>query len=135
VSKKPNLASQLAKLAKGVLLPSETDAPLAVVEYPGAAAALGDPAAFRKLIGAPARTTVARASADEFFRRLSAPAESDGAAMKKLKAKFAVLGDFFAAQLTGATVFRLGKISVTTYIVGVTPDGGVLGLVGKQVET
>jgi hypothetical protein len=133
MSKKPSIAAKLAKAIEGLVLPSESDHPFAVVEFPGAKLP-SDVRAFRKLVGIDGKTPVGDFYVNEWLDKLSKELPNEGADVKKLRAKFRKLGDLLAAEFQSVRGFKAGKINVVTYILGATDDG-VLGIKAGGVET
>src|SRR4051812_28615098 len=93
----------LTKAAKGILFPSETDAPFEPFVWEAAA---NTAASVRRLAGLPASAKCTKLSLDEFFADLLEQKE------------FAELRAAIDKLLTDVTVYRFGSIRVTYYVVG-----------------
>ena len=131
----PEMMEKLKSAAAGLLLPSEHDSPLVAIRFPGAALKLGDPAAFKRLAGHGGRTAVEKKDANAYFAKLSGPDAHASPDVKKTKARFAELWKTLQELLTDTVVYRMGRLNVTTYIVGKTPAGDIAGFKATQVET
>lgn len=134
MSKKTHLAEELVKAAEGVMLPSERDSSFTVMKWPKATLPK-DTAAFRKLIHADAKTEVESFDASAMLERLGKDASTDGADVKKMRAKFRKLAAFLDEHFEELVGYKVGKIKVETYIVGASSDGEVIGLRATGVET
>jgi hypothetical protein len=123
----------LKKASAGLTYISESDAPFETVNWGRADGAL-KPAAVRKLAAAPARAPVKEVSLDAFFGPLTEEHDhtpEEAADIEKYKGLLKVIND----QLTGATVFKVGKVDIDVYVVGKTADGEWVGLKTKATET
>jgi hypothetical protein len=134
VSKRTPLAERLAKAVEGLVLPSERDQPFTVVEFPGAKLP-SDVRAFRQLVGVGGKTPVGDFYPTDMLATLAKEQPNDGAAVKRLRAKFRKLADLLAAEFVTLRGFKVGKVNVETYFLGAAPDGAVLGLKAGGVET
>jgi hypothetical protein len=114
----------LQAAVKGLLFPSESDAPLVPFTWPGAA---GPPteAAVRASIKVSTATPIERFTIDELIETI--PNESRGAFQPLLTA--------LRQNLTGIAVFKVGEITIDVYIVGRTLDGRYAGVRTQVVET
>lgn len=74
-------------------------------------------------------------SADAFFERLIAINEWFGDSEKERAARFARLKAELAASLSDLTVFRIGRIRIDIYVVGIDAEGRLAGIATKSVET
>jgi hypothetical protein len=134
MSKKTHLAEELALAVRGVMLPSERDSSFTVMKWPNAALPK-DAAAFRKLIKADTKTPVEPFDAEAVLQRLGREAATDGADVKKMKAKLRKLTAFLDEHFDELAGYRVGKINLDTYILGATSEDEVVGLKATGVET
>jgi hypothetical protein len=116
---------RLKEAAKGILYPSETDAPFEVVHW-GKDAEVLDDDRVRQLSGRGGKEPVESDDFDEFFSPL-VDGEASAAARR--------LVDVLRETLADIRVYRLGRISIDAFIVGRTKDGDLAGLKTKLVET
>lgn len=117
--------NELQAAVKGLLFPSETDAPLEAFEWPASGTGPPDEAAVRANARVDKRAAVERVTLPELARTI--PSEARGA--------FAPLFALLAHHLAGTAVFKVGTITVDVYIVGRTADGRFAGVKTKVVET
>ena len=123
MAKQPNAAMEaLWQASKGLMMPSETDAPFEVIRLEGEPTPLG----LRKLARAPKDATVEEATLDSLF--LTVPSED--------KTKFQKLGLAIESQLSGIKVYKVGdEAERQVFIVGKAADGQWVGLRTVVVET
>jgi hypothetical protein len=121
--KSESLAAILKKASKGLLFPSESDAPLEpfVWDQPDAPTpeALVEDAGMEE--GTPTETMTLPA----FFRAIP----------KSEKPKFDALAKVLKEHLSGIQVHKIGEVNLKVYILGKTKDGKWAGLTTEVVET
>ena len=114
----------LKKAADGLLLPSESEAPIEVIAWGGAAGRLTDREVLR-LAGHKPGDRVEATDLDDIFRDAVA-----GDNAKKFQKLIQALKD----TLDDIRVYRVGEVEKDVYIVGKTKGGGWAGLKSKVVE-
>ncbi|HWQ36031.1 MAG TPA: nuclease A inhibitor family protein [Blastocatellia bacterium] len=117
-------------LADGLLLMSESDAPLTYFELPEVKVGEWPPATsaqFLKLIGETQDTPVREIAAEKFFAALAQGNEDLQAQVKKLQQAFARLKDL--------KCYRVGEIEIEIYLLGRDAAGKICGLQTLSVET
>lgn len=114
----------LKAATKGLLFPSETDAPLEAFAWKGGDGP-PDASAVRANAAVAKDAPVEQTTLAELTRAI--PEESRGDFLPL----FAVL----AHHLSGVTVFKVGTINTDVYIIGRTTDGQYAGVKTKVVET
>lgn len=117
-------------LADGLLLMSESDAPLTYFELPEVKAGEwppATPAQFLKLIGKAQNTPVEEITADKFFAALAQGNEEQQTQLKDLQKNLARLKDL--------KCYRVGEIEIEIYLLGQAAAGKVCGLQTLSVET
>jgi hypothetical protein len=115
----------LRKAARGLLLPSETDAPLKPFLWEGAGGKLSKDRV-RELAGAEEGASVEETSLDDLFQAV--PDED--------RPQFEKLAEAIRGQLSGVKVYKVGdEAEREVYIVGKTSDGQWAGLKTRVVET
>ena len=72
---------------------------------------------------------------DDFFEKLIRPRHWDRPEDSMRRDRFARLRDLLKENLTDIHVFRLGKVQIDIYIVGIDADGRLAGVRTKAVET
>ncbi len=119
------VVEELKKASKGLLFPSESDAPFKAFLWKGT----GDPPTadrVRALAGAGKGAAVAETSLDDFFGTV--PGED--------RPRFQKLAAVLKQQLAGVKVYKVGdEPERAVYIVGKAPDGQLAGLQTTVVET
>jgi hypothetical protein len=124
VKKHTPAVDALKKASKGLLMPSESDAPFQAFAWEAAGELTPD--RLLQLAHAPKGTPVEEASLDDLFRTV--PAEE--------RAKFQRLRRAVEEQLSGVRVYKVGdEAEHAVYIVGRTQDGHWAGLKTSVVET
>jgi hypothetical protein len=118
------ILKELKAAAKGLLFPSETDAPIEAFAWPGGDAP-PDEAAVRTNAKVPADKPVEQMTLADLANAI--PEESRG--------DFLPLFGLLGHHLSGTTVFRVGEINIDVYVVGRTTDGQYAGVKTKMVET
>ena len=133
-SEQPGLVRELERLTEGLLFMSETDAPITVVTWvhPG-----GRPTARRigRLVGEPHLTLVKQTTVDDFFRAATTRSAGQDAEEEIVVGRYAALVRLLKAQLDAIRVFRFGRTTIRSYVVGVAPSGDWIGLATRQTET
>ncbi|MCW2749906.1 MAG: Nuclease inhibitor-like protein [Aeromicrobium sp.] len=113
---------------------SERDYPLSVVRWahPGA-----QPTARRvaALVGEPHPDWLEQPNIDQFFRTVVAPAAFEDRETEFRIQRHAALVRFLKAHLQGIRVFRFGRTTIHSYVVGVAPNGDWIGLATVHTET
>ena len=71
----------------------------------------------------------------EFFNQLTATKDWFGKEEKETAAKFTALRDLLKNNLKDLKVFKIGKINIDIYIVGLDAEGVLRGVQTKAVET
>jgi hypothetical protein len=123
--KKQSAVDALEKASKGLLFPSESEAPLKPFLWKGAGDNL-TPDRVRELAGAPKGVSVEPTSLDDLFATV--PTED--------RPQFDKLAAAIKGQLSGVKVYKVGdEAERQVYIVGKTSDGQWAGLKTTVVET
>ncbi len=71
----------------------------------------------------------------EFFKRLTEIQDWFGDEEKATAQKFAELKDLLERNLRDLKVFKIGKIQIDVYVVGLEAENNLLGIKTKAVET
>lgn len=124
----------LKQASKGLLYPSETDAPFLAFTWKKADGKL-TPELVRSLAKRKPDDPVQEVSLADFFKDLTEEQDWHGKEEKEDVKKFRELEKAIRANLSDVTVFRVGETDVDMYIVGTTPDGDWAGLKTRAVET
>jgi hypothetical protein len=126
---------RLERAAQGLLYTSESDVPFTYVAFPAAAQAPLTEAAFRAAAGVPADSLVEQRTLEDFFARHIERVDPNDAAAVALVPRYRRLRQVLRTSVRGATVFRVGRIAIRCYVVGVDRLGNVVGLVTTAIET
>lgn len=127
------LMRELTEATAGLLLMSESDHPLHVIRWEAGV----EPTAefLRGLTGHGPSAPVEQRSPAEFFRAPASEPEWKAGAELETARRFQALRRLLEENLEGVTVYRVGEIDVTVYVVGRTPAGGWAGIATRVVET
>jgi hypothetical protein len=127
------LKTKLEELIKGIFLLSETDAPFSIVQFP---LEENIDISLRKQLGISETSPIEEVALFDFFNLYIQPQEWDTEEDVAIKQRFAEIFSFFNEELLESKVYRLGKIEITVYILGIIPGlKTVLGLQSLLVET
>ncbi len=88
-----------------------------------------------KAIGVSPTEGVSPADPDKFFSRLTAKKDWFDETQRENATRFKALKDLLENELQHLTVFRLGKIRITIYVLGIDREGKAAGVKMKAVET
>ena len=127
------LFRQIEQACDGLLYISETDAP--VVAFYGSAARGTTGEIILQQTGSKPEGPAEEVAFDEFFARLTAIRDWFGAREKARAKKFLDLQNLIEENLSDLKVFRIGKIRVRIYAVGVDDEGRLMGVATDAVET
>jgi hypothetical protein len=117
----------LQAASEGLLYPSETDEPFEPLSW---GRAVGDLTAREaaRLAGASAAAVVEEQTLAEFFKPLTVDEADDAEQWRRLQ-------QVVEEQLSGARVFRVGRVNIDVFIVGRAADGEWVGIKTRVVET
>lgn len=127
------LKASLSEASAGLIYISETDAEITAFEGgPAGAVTAGDLLA---QTGQASDATVEERGFEEIFARLTRVYEGAGEEQVATAGRFAALKAVMEAGLRDLKVFKVGKINVDIYMVGLDADGNLSGVQTKAVET
>lgn len=118
--------------SKGLLFVSEIDADL--VPFVGPVTTSITAEIVLKMANAEAGP-IEEISPEDFFVRLATIREWHGSVQKERAKKYQELFQLLKDNLRELKVFRVGKIRIDIYIIGINDDGRVLGIKTTAVET
>jgi hypothetical protein len=121
----------LRQASNSLLMPSESEYPFKVVHWEGQE--LTDQRLL-ELTGHRADAPVEAVELDYFFRNVAQEKEWHDDVQKANVPKFQILISTLK-NLSDIKVYRVGTIDIDVYIVGKAPDGNLVGLATKVVET
>jgi hypothetical protein len=122
VSKPPTTPKALKDATKGLLFPSETDAPVEAFAWPAGPV---DAAGVLAAAGVSGKPPVEERTLAEFFR----------AVPTALRGHYFDLLLALAQHLSGTRVFKVGGPRFQVFVVGTTADGHRAGVKTEVVET
>jgi hypothetical protein len=134
-AKKPkvNLTEQIKTAADGLWYISETDAE--IFPFTGSKADAVTKENLLAQIGKPPDTPVEERGFDEMLARFITIQDWFGDEEKATAEKFAALKSLLEKNLTDLKVFKIGRIEVDIYFVGLNAEGKLAGIQTKAVET
>jgi hypothetical protein len=130
---KENLAEQVRKAAEGLYYISETDA-----EFFPFTGTKTDAVTGENLLSQTANkpdAPVEERDFTDFFTRLTKIQDWFGDEEKQTAAKFARLKELLESNLKNLKVFKVGRIEIDVYIVGLDSESRLTGVKTKAVET
>ena len=90
---------------------------------------------FRTLLEVPPTEQVDMVSLDDFFARHIENVDSADSVAVALVPRYQVLRETLRQTLEGVQVFRVGRIVIRCYLVGIDRDGNLAGLTTTAIET
>ncbi len=124
---------RLAKACDGLIYISETDSE--IIPFSGETAEAVSADEIMRQAGEPSDAHVEEANAEAFFERLTTSRDWHGPREKEQAAKFALLRDELYSGLTDLKEYRVGRIRINIYIVGIDKEGRLAGVKTRAVET
>ena len=128
-----SLADAIKATCEGLVYISEIDAP--VLPFCGTVVAEVTRETILQQIGFDAGTQIEETRFDAFFERLTAFKDWFGEPEKARAAKFLELQKLLKEFTRERKVFRVGKIRLDIFAVGIDKDGCLMGVTTKAVET
>jgi hypothetical protein len=132
-----DLSHRIAAAADGLLFSSESDRPFEPFVLPAARVTAWPPDArhFARMLGADAEEPAAEQGVDAFFRRHIELVEPADEAAWRILPRYDALKRLLQQELRELRVFRIGRVQVRCYVVGLDPAGNVVGLQTVAIET
>jgi len=127
------LKKQLKKVSEGLFFISETDAE--ILPFFGRQAQAVTKEEILKQSENAANTPLEERDFAGFFKRLTEIQDWFGDEEKATAQKFAELRDLLQRNLRDLKVFKIGKIQIDVYVVGLDAENNLLGIKTKAVET
>jgi Nuclease A inhibitor-like protein len=128
-----SLSKQIKKIAKGLYYISETDAEFS--PFVGEEARDVTKDILLKQTGNRPDAPVEERDFDDFFKRLTNIQDWFGDEEKATAAKFGKLKELLERNLKDLKVFKVGRIQIDIYVVGLDKKGNLAGIKTKAVET
>jgi Nuclease A inhibitor-like protein len=128
-----NSSERIAAAAEGLVYISETDAD--ITPFSGEKCdSVTSQAVLDLQLGAK-QAPIEEMSPEEFFARLTQMKDWFGTREKNRARRFAELYSVLSEELRDLHVFRVGRIQIDIYIVGIGSDGRLSGVWTRAVET
>ncbi|MEO8647994.1 MAG: nuclease A inhibitor family protein [Acidobacteriota bacterium] len=124
---------RLRRATLGLVFLSETDAPIKTF-FAGSVDTI-DVETLRRVTKTPLGTEIEVADFEEFFQRLTEVRDWHTPKQKADTVRFEALERLMAAELRDLAVYRVGKIRIRIYAVGLDRYGGLAGIATEAVET
>ncbi len=124
---------KISRICEGLMYLSETDAEFTVFNA-NKVESTSKETFLSQTNGSP-NVAFEEQSFDEFFLRLTTVKDWFGSAEKLQAKRFAELQELFKLNLKDLRIFRLGKIQIDIYIVGIDAENNLIGLKTNAVET
>jgi hypothetical protein len=123
----------IKSLCSGLYYMSETDAE--ILPFVGGKVKKLTMEKFAEEIGVTDHSKIEERDFDSFFKRLVEIKDWFGEEEKKMAKRFSELRDFLIQNLSDLRVFRIGRIEIDIYVVGIDRAGKIVGFKTKTVET
>ena len=128
-----NLGEEVKKLVEGLYYISETDAEM--LPFVGAEARAVTKEEILSQTKSPANLPIEERDFAQFFARFTEIQDWFGDEEKETAQKFVRLKEFLEKNLKDLKVFKIGKIQLDVYVVGLDAGNRLMGIKTKAVET
>ncbi|MDQ3321075.1 MAG: nuclease A inhibitor family protein [Acidobacteriota bacterium] len=132
-SKKNDLPAQIKKITDGLYYMSETDAE--ILPFTGKKVCAVTSQEILKQSGSDLNAAIEEKDFAQFFTRLTEKQDWFGDEETATAAKFRELKDLLEKSLRDLKCFKIGKIQLDIYIVGIDAENNLTGIKTKAVET
>lgn len=130
---KNDLAKRIKKATKDLYYISETDSEIS--PFTGGRAASVSKEVLLSQTGNTVNSEIEERNFEEFFTRLTKIQDWFGDEEKETAQKFSDLKELLQKELKDLKVFKVGKIELDVYVVGLDAEGVLTGIKMKAVET
>ncbi|MBK8302739.1 MAG: nuclease A inhibitor family protein [Chloracidobacterium sp.] len=127
------LSATLATACEGLIYVSETDAD--VTPFFGSSAETVTGETILQQANLPGDSPISELSLDAFFGRLTQIMDWYGETEKLRAKKFSELHKLLGENLSDPKVFRVGRVQIGIFAVGIDREGRLAGVTTKAVET
>lgn len=129
------LLESIARACNGLVVTSETDAPVVAVEFRSPSGTALTPQDVLRLVGRDPATRAEEQTLREFFEPLGRRRKWHDGRDAELAQRFRRLERILQRRLTDARVYRIGDRSIDVWILGRARDGRLVGVQTRLVET
>ncbi|MEP7038396.1 MAG: nuclease A inhibitor family protein [Acidobacteriota bacterium] len=133
VTNENGLAENIKKITEGMYYTSESDAE--IVPFVGSKVETITDQEILKENNSPAETPLEERDFAEFFDNLTKMQDWFGEEEKTTAEKFAELKELLESDLNCLKVYKIGKIQLDIYVVGLDSENNIVGIKTKAVET
>ncbi|HQU84343.1 MAG TPA: nuclease A inhibitor family protein [Pyrinomonadaceae bacterium] len=133
ISSEKSFEDQIKSLCEGLYYISETDAE--IFPFSGTKAENVTAEELLKQTGNLPDAPVEERGFDEMFVRLTKLQDWFGDEEKATAAKFSAIKELLEKSLKDLKVFKIGRINIDIYFVGLDADGNLKGIQTKAIET
>ena len=133
ISGNNDLVKLLENATKNLYYTSETDAE--IVPFIGQPAVAVTKDEILRQIGEPFEKTIEERDFAQIFERLTTIQDWFGKEETATAEKFAALRDLLVEKLVNLKVFKIGRVELDLYFVGLDRQGRLIGVKTKAVET
>jgi len=132
----PTLREELERASSGLVYSSESDRPFEFfsLRYPGKRGS-PDGTEFARLVGAFPEARVQVRSIDEFFARHTTTSDPYDSESQHIRPRYEELVRVLSRHLRDVKVYRIGRIEIACYVMGLDGDGNLAGLKTVAIET
>lgn len=127
------LFGALQEATQGLLFMSESDYPFEVIRWNGSEQLSSE--YIQKVAGGDSSTFIEESDLDEFFRVPAGEQEWKGKAQLADARRYQHLRHLLEENLTDIKVYRVGEISISIFMVGMSTEGNWLGVSTHAIET
>ena len=128
-----DIIENLQQSTAGLWMMSESDYPFEVINLDGETNLSVD--YLRERAAKTSNDPVSTAALEDFFRASTSEAEWKNAEQIATARRFQNIVRSFKEELTETKVFKIGRIDITVFILGKSPQGNWLGLSTRVIET
>ena len=128
------MPDRIRQLVDDLVYVSETDAPFEVIAD-GAVTEISIETVLDRFGDNSGKQDIEEVGFEGFFNRLTEKREWYGEREIKLSEKFSTLKQLLKENFTDLHVYRIGRVQIDIYIVGLSSDGILAGVKTKAVET
>jgi len=129
------ILNELQQASEGLLFRSESDYPFEIVDMGRADHLNPSPAQLLEMLARPLDTPSETVELPYFFRNMTRVRPEHSDAMRQEAERFQALERLIQDKLKDVKVIRLGSVNVEAFILGSTPQGRLVGLKTRLIET
>lgn len=128
-----DIFNSIKSLSEGLYYMSETDAE--ILPFAAGKVSVLNKETFARQLGIKDESQIEERDFDAFFKRLTEIKDWFGDEEKATAERFQKLRDFLEQNLRSLKVFRVGRIEIDIYVLGLDDEGRIFGIKTQAVET